>query len=93
MVTLTRAIKLYCVLINGGRLSYNETQELEEYEEQEEKRFNKYLNDYRRTTQTMGQKKQWQIRKHRTRSASKLLEVVALCTSDGIVLCHPKWRI
>ena len=57
MVTLKRAMKLYRVLIDGGRLSYRETEELEEYEEQEEKRFRKALYDYRRATQTMGQKK------------------------------------
>ena len=56
MVTLTRAMKLYRVLIDGGRLSYKETQDLDEYERQEEKRFNKALNDYRRATQIMGQK-------------------------------------
>ena len=88
MVTLTRAIKLYRVLIDGGRLSYKETQDLEEYEEQEEKRFNKALNDYRRATQTMGQKEQRQGRKHGARVTSKLPTLVAICTSDGIVLCY-----
>ena len=88
MVTLTRAMKLYRVLIDGGRLSYKETQDLEEYERQEEKRFRKALHDYRRATQIVGQKKQRQGREHRTRSTSRVPTLVAICTSDGIVLCY-----
>lgn len=90
MVTNKRAVYLYHVLGIGGKLSYGEREELDEYEEQEDKRFNRYLNDYRRNAQIMREKESRQGRTKRTRSTGNVFEMVALYLPTGVVLCYTK---
>lgn len=88
MVTTIRAAYLYGVLVQGSKLSHDEKRELEEYEEHEEKRFNRYLYDYRRNAQVVREKESRKGSTKRARPTGNVLTLVALYLPTGVVLCY-----